>query len=250
MLLKVQHLSKSFQGGPRVLNNISLTLQEKESLVIIGGSGSGKSVLLRCIWHLLKPDSGQVWINGILINSLSERRRQECLRSFAFMFQAGALFDSLPIWENIAFSLLQQRIVSREEARKKAISLLEEVNLSEYTADIFPSEISGGMQKRVALARALANDPCAVFFDEPTAGLDPIVSGTINDLIRRCVKERNIAAITITHDMTTLRTVGQRASLLFKGNFIWEGTVKEIDTTNDPALRQFVDAQPNGPLTD
>lgn len=249
MLLKVENLSKSFYGRPPVLDGISLTLHERESFVVIGGSGTGKSVLLRCIWGLLKPDSGRVWVDGTLLGPLSERRRQEVLRFFAFLFQGSALFDSLPVWENVAFSLLQEGILSRQQAREKAIATLAEVDLDANTADIFPSELSGGMQKRVALARALAGDPRVVFFDEPTTGLDPIVSGTINELISRCVRERNIAAITITHDMTSLRKIGQRAALLWNGNFAWEGTIQELDTSDNPALRQFVDGNAYGPFT-
>lgn len=250
MLLKVKNLSKSFFGRPPVLDKISLTLDEKESLVIIGGSGTGKSVLLRCIWGLLKPDSGEVWVDGVNLATLSERRRQQALKHFAFLFQGSALFDSLPVWENVAFSLLQERILTRSEARKKAIETLAEVDLDERTADIFPGELSGGMQKRVALARALAGDPSVVFFDEPTTGLDPIVSGTINELISKCVHERNIAAITITHDMTSAREIGQRVALLFQGKFIWQGNVGELDTSKDLALRQFVDGAPYGPFTE
>lgn len=249
MLLKVQNLHKSFFGRPPVLDGVSLDLHERESLVVIGGSGTGKSVLLRCIWGLLKPDEGQVWIDGVLLNPLSERRRQECLRSFAFLFQGSALFDSLPVWENVAFSLLRRRVMSRQKARSKAIETLSEVDLDASTADIYPSALSGGMQKRVALARALCGDPRVVFFDEPTTGLDPIVSGTINELISRCVRERNIAAITITHDMASLRKIGQRVALLMNGRFAWEGTVHELDTSDHPALRQFVDGAPYGPFT-
>lgn len=249
MLLKVKNLSKSFYGRPPVLDGISLTLQERESLVVIGGSGTGKSVLLRCIWGLLKPDTGDVWVDGVRLGPLSERRRQKALKSFAFLFQGSALFDSLPVWENVAFSLLQERIMSRQQAREKAIATLSEVDLDADTADIFPSQLSGGMQKRVALARALVGDPRVVFFDEPTTGLDPIVSGIINELISKCVRERNIAAITITHDMTSLRKIGQRVALLFNGSFIWEGTVQELDTSDHPALRQFVDGKAYGPFT-
>lgn len=249
VLLRVKNLHKSFFDRPPVLDGVSLELHERESLVVIGGSGTGKSVLLRCIWGLLKPDSGQIWVDGVLINTLSDRRRQQQLKSFAFLFQGGALFDSLPVWENVAFSLLQQRVMSRSKAREKAMATLAEVDLDARTADIYPSALSGGMQKRVALARALAGDPRVVFFDEPTTGLDPIVSGTINELISRCVRERNIAAITITHDMTSLRKIGQRVALLWNGHFAWEGTVHELDTTDDPALRQFVDGTPYGPLT-
>ena len=250
MLLKVNNLHKSFDGNPPVLNGISLTLKEKDSLVVIGGSGSGKSVLLRCIWGLLKPTSGSVWVEGDLLDNLSERERQEKLSSFAFLFQGGALFDSLPIWENVSFFLLQKKLMTRAQAKEKAIQTLAEVDLNPNTADRYPSQLSGGMQKRVALARTLVGDPKVIFFDEPTTGLDPIVSGTINELISKCTKERGIAALSITHDMASLRKIGQRVALLLKGKFIWEGTVEEMDTTDDPYVRQFVDGHPTGPFTE
>ncbi len=246
--IRVENLCKSF-GDKKVLDGLNLELDKGESLVIIGGSGTGKSVLIKCILGLLPIDSGKILIKGQELVGLSTSERQKLLTHFGMLFQGGALFDSMTVAENIAFGLVQGMGVSKAEARKVALEKLKAVDLSEDVADIFPAELSGGMQKRVALARALATNPEVIFFDEPTTGLDPIVSGTINDLIIRCVRDIGASAITITHDINSLRKIADRVGLLFEGKLIWTGTVKEMDKTENPYVHQFINGLPNGPFT-
>ncbi len=248
-VISVKNLHKSF-GDNHVLRGISLNLDAQESLGIIGGSGTGKSVLLKCILGLITPDSGEILINGENTIGLSSAKRQQLLQSFGMLFQGGALFDSLPVWNNIAFGLIHGQRMDKVKARKIAMEKLEAVDLDPKVADIYPAELSGGMQKRVALARAIATNPKVIFFDEPTAGLDPIVSGTINDLIRRCVKDIGASALTITHDMHSLRIIADQVGLLFQGNLIWSGTVAKMDTTHNPYVKQFINGLPHGPFTD
>lgn len=246
--VEVTSLTKTF-GHNKVLNGISFTVKKGESFVIIGGSGTGKSVLIKCILGLLTQDSGEIFISGSNLAKLSNRERQKILMRFGMLFQGGALFDSMTVAENIAFGLVRGLGMDKIQARKIALSKLDAVDLSAKVADIYPAELSGGMQKRVALARAIATNPDVIFFDEPTTGLDPIISGTINDLIVRCVREIGASAITITHDITSLRKIGDRVGLLFKGQFIWQGTVKQMDETTNPYVDQFINGRPNGPFT-
>jgi phospholipid/cholesterol/gamma-HCH transport system ATP-binding protein len=246
--IRVENLVKAF-GNHKVLNGLSLELNKGESLVIIGGSGTGKSVLIKCILGLLPTDSGRILIKGQELVGLSTSERQKLLNHFGMLFQGGALFDSMTVAENIAFGLVQGMGVSKIGARKIALEKLDAVDLSRGVADIYPAELSGGMQKRVALARALATNPEVIFFDEPTTGLDPIVSGTINDLIIRCVRDIGASAITITHDINSLRKIADQVGLLFEGKLIWTGTVKEMDKTKDPYVHQFINGLPDGPFT-
>lgn len=246
--IRVQNLFKSF-GSKKVLNGLNLELNKGESLVIIGGSGTGKSVLIKCILGLLPVDRGEIIINDQELIGLSTSERQKLLTHFGMLFQGGALFDSMTVAENIAFGLVQGMRVSKPDARKIALGKLDAVDLSRNVADIYPAELSGGMQKRVALARALATNPEVIFFDEPTTGLDPIVSGTINDLIIRCVRDIGASAITITHDINSLRKIADRVGLLFEGKLIWTGTVKEMDKTKNPYVHQFINGLPDGPFT-
>ncbi len=248
-IISVKNLYKSF-GDNHVLRGISLDLGEKESLGIIGGSGTGKSVLIKCILGLISPDRGEILINGENIVGARSAKRQQLIQPFGMLFQGGALFDSLPVWHNIAFGLIHGQNMQKDKARKIAMEKLEAVDLDLNVADIFPAELSGGMQKRVALARAIATNPKVIFFDEPTTGLDPIVSATINDLIRRCVKDIGASAITITHDMHSLRIIADRVGLLFQGNLIWNGTVQEMDSTDNLYVNQFIKGLPHGPFTD
>jgi phospholipid/cholesterol/gamma-HCH transport system ATP-binding protein len=247
-LIRVENLYKSF-GSNHVLNGVSLSLGEQESFVVIGGSGTGKSVLIKCILGLLEPDSGDIFIQGKNVKSLSTKERQALMSSFGMLFQGGALFDSMVVWENIAFGLIQGKGMNRHDAKAIALEKLVAVDLPASAADIYPAELSGGMQKRVALARAIATNPKVIFFDEPTTGLDPIVSGTINDLIVRCVRQIGASAISITHDMNSLRKIGDRVGLLFKGQFVWKGTVAEMDATDNPYVNQFIHGLPEGPFT-
>jgi phospholipid/cholesterol/gamma-HCH transport system ATP-binding protein len=248
-IISVKNLYKSF-GDNHVLRGISLDLGAQESLGIIGGSGTGKSVLIKCILGLIEPDEGEILINGENMVGARSAKRQQLIQSFGMLFQGGALFDSLPVWHNIAFGLIHGQNMDKAKARKIAMEKLEAVDLDLKVADIFPAELSGGMQKRVALARAIATNPKVIFFDEPTTGLDPIVSATINDLIRRCVKDIGASAMSITHDMHSLRIIADRVGLLFQGDLIWKGTIKEMDKTKNPYVHQFINGLPNGPFTD
>ena len=235
-------------GKKRVLHNLDLDVFPGESLVIIGGSGTGKSVTLKCILGLLDPDNGHIEIDGQDRQKLSSKEREKTLSQFGMLFQNAALFDSLTVWENVSFSLIQNQKMSRQEARKIALKKLAQVGLKSDVADVYPADLSGGMRKRVGLARAIATNPSVIFFDEPTTGLDPIMSDVINDLIRSTVKELGATALTITHDMASARKIADRIAMLYEGKIIWVGTVKELDKTNNPYVRQFVAGSAKGPI--
>ncbi|HVG47801.1 MAG TPA: ATP-binding cassette domain-containing protein, partial [Rubellimicrobium sp.] len=241
---ELRQIAKSF-GPNRVLDGIDLDVPRGESLVVIGGSGTGKSVLLKCILGLVRPDAGTIRLGGQDVTHLP---RDAFLSRFGMLFQGGALFDSLPVWQNVAFRHLKDRM-PWSEARQRAIVTLARVGLPARTADLYPAELSGGMQKRAALARAIAASPEVVFFDEPTAGLDPIMAGVINDLIREAVTHLGATAITITHDMTTVRTVADRVALLHGGLLRWMGPVSELDRSGDPYVDQFIHGRAAGPIT-
>ncbi|MFT3689035.1 ABC transporter ATP-binding protein [Paenirhodobacter sp.] len=244
-MIELQHLHKAF-GKKVVLKDVNLTLPDGQSLVVIGGSGTGKSVLLKCILGLVKPDGGTITIDG----KPAGEEREEFLSHFGMLFQGAALFDSLTVWQNVAFRLLrgpQRR--SRKEARDIAIDKLKRVGMGPEVADLFPAELSGGMQKRVGLARAIAADPKVIFFDEPTAGLDPIMSGVINKLIRSIVTEMGATAITITHDMTSVREIADQVTMLHEGVLRWQGSVADLKTTDDPYVTQFINGRAEGPIT-
>jgi phospholipid/cholesterol/gamma-HCH transport system ATP-binding protein len=243
--IELRGLVKAF-GDKRVLDGVDLSVRRGESLVIIGGSGTGKSVTLKCILGILTPDAGAVLIDG---RPFAEVDRRAFLRNFGMLFQGGALFDSLPVWRNVAFRLLEARKPMRpKEAHALAVAKLARVGLGPEVADLYPAELSGGMQKRVGLARAIATDPDLIFFDEPTAGLDPIMAGVINDLIRELVSEMGATAVTITHDMTTVRTVADEVAMLHGGVVRWSGPVGEIETCGDPYVDQFIHGRAVGPI--
>ena len=246
--ISVRGLKKSF-GSKVVLDGIDLDLNTGESFVVIGGSGTGKSVLIKCILGLIEPDAGSIKIDGQEIIGLSYTSQQKILDKFGMLFQGGALFDSMTVWENVAFALTHGHGMSLQEAKKIALEKLQAVDLGEPSAFIYPAELSGGMQKRVALARAIAPNPEVIFFDEPTTGLDPIVTGTINKLIIDSVRRIGASALTITHDMASLRKIADRVGLLCQGKLIWTGTVKEMDATDNPYVVQFINGLPNGPFT-
>jgi phospholipid/cholesterol/gamma-HCH transport system ATP-binding protein len=236
---------KAFNGKP-VLAGVSLRVMPGESLVIIGGSGTGKSVTLKCILGILRHDTGEILIDG---TPLDRADRRGFLRHFGMLFQGGALFDSLNVWQNVAFRRRHGRNpLPRRAARELAIDKLARVGLGPETADLYPAELSGGMQKRVGLARAIATDPEVIFFDEPTSGLDPIMAGVINDLIRELVAEMGATAVTITHDMTTVRTVADHVAMLNGGLVRWSGPVGDMDAARDPYLDQFVHGRAEGPI--
>jgi phospholipid/cholesterol/gamma-HCH transport system ATP-binding protein len=244
-MIELRQVSKAF-GANRVLQGIDLRVDTGESLVVIGGSGTGKSVLIKCILGLVQPDSGTILLDG---EDVTRGDRDAFLARFGMLFQGGALFDSLPVWQNVAFRLLrgpQKR--PKAEARAIAVEKLARVGLGPETADLFPGELSGGMQKRAGLARAIAAEPQIIFFDEPTTGLDPIMAGVINRLIRDIVDELGVTAVTITHDMTTVRDVAHRVAMLHGGKIRWEGPEDQVWTAADPYLRQFVEGSPEGPI--
>jgi phospholipid/cholesterol/gamma-HCH transport system ATP-binding protein len=244
-MITLASVQKSF-GPKRVLRGVDLTAQKGESVVIIGGSGTGKSVLLKCILGLIRPDDGVITVNG---QDVTRADRDEFLARFGMLFQGGALFDSMTVWQNVAFRLLrgaQKR--PKAEAREIAVEKLRRVGLTPDVADLYPSELSGGMQKRVGLARAIAATPEIIFFDEPTTGLDPIMSGVINELIREIVVEMGVTAMTITHDMSSVRAIADKVAMLHDGVIKWHGPVAEMDTAEDPYLRQFISGSAHGPI--
>lgn len=243
----ISNLKKSF-GSKDVLQGLNLEVSKGESVVIIGGSGTGKSVLLKCILGLIKPDSGSIKVDGQELIGSSRKAIAEAMTKISMLFQSSALFDSLPVWENVAFLLLQRHQYTRKQAKEMAIQQLAAVGLSERVANLFPAEISGGMQRRVALARAVIHKPEIIFFDEPTAGLDPIFSTVINSLIVKCVKELGATAITITHDMVSARHVGDRIAMLHEGKIIWDGPAKNIEHSKNPYVDQFIHGQSDGPI--
>ncbi|MDR3223967.1 MAG: ATP-binding cassette domain-containing protein [Holosporales bacterium] len=247
-VIEVENLTKSF-GGRDVLQNVTLNIRRGESYVVIGGSGSGKSVLVKCILGLLKPESGIVKINGQNTSKLSQKAMFQTLLKCGVLYQGGALFDSLNVIDNISFGLIYGYGKSQKEAYGIALEKLNAVDLDEKVAKIFPAELSGGMKKRVALARAIATNPDIIFFDEPTTGLDPITTGIIDELIVKCTKEMGISALSITHDISSLRRISDIVGLLYNGSIIWEGKNEELDTTDNPYIRQFLAGSPVGPFT-
>ncbi|RLL71767.1 ABC transporter ATP-binding protein [Paenirhodobacter hankyongi] len=245
-MIEIEGLRKSF-GSKQVLRDVNLTVKRGESLVVIGGSGTGKSVLLKCILGLVTPDAGEIRLEG---QPVTEATREDFLARFGMLFQGAALFDSLSVWQNVAFRLLRGPAKRpKAEARAIAIDKLKRVGLGPEVADLFPAELSGGMQKRVGLARAIAADPQVIFFDEPTTGLDPIMAGVINDLIRSIVSEMGATAITITHDMSSVRAIADSVAMLHEGVLRWQGNVAEMDTTSDPYVQQFIHGRAEGPIT-
>jgi phospholipid/cholesterol/gamma-HCH transport system ATP-binding protein len=240
---------KRFEGKT-VLDGLDLGVEAGRSLVIIGRSGQGKSVTLKLALGLMQPDAGQILLDGQDIARLPGRERRRLFRHFGMLFQGGALFDSLRVWENVAFRLINVDRVSRAEARKQAVEALALVRLSHSVADLYPSELSGGMQKRVALARAIVATPEILFFDEPTTGLDPITAAAINDLIVEQVRRLGCTAVSITHDLGSARTIGDELALLESGRVIWRGAPDDLERTTDPRVRQFVEGRPDGPLAE
>jgi len=245
--IKVRGLCKSF-GRKVVLKDLDLDVPHGESLVVIGGSGTGKSVLIKCIIGLMKPDKGSIEIDGHEVTSMSSGEREEIMHKFGMLFQGGALFDSIPVWENVAFGLIAGRGFNRAEAKEIALRKLGAVGLGPEVATLFPAELSGGMQKRVSLARAIATEPEIIFFDEPTTGLDPIMSQVINELIKQCVDDLGATALSITHDMHSLRVIGDGAAMIYDGKIIWHGKAQDIDHSGNPYVEQFVRGEAQGPI--
>ena len=245
--IKIQGLSKSF-GNHKVLDGIDLEIKKGDSLVILGGSGSGKSVLIKTIIGLIKPDNGTITIDGILTNNISNKERFKMMQKCGFLFQAGALFDSLTIQDNITFFAEKLSKLSKQDKQELAISKLESVGLPSRILNLYPSELSGGMQKRVSLTRAICSNPEIIFFDEPTTGLDPIMANVINELIIKIQKELNATTITITHDMDSAYKIATEIALLYNGKILWRGKKDEIKNTNNPYVKQFINGHVNGPM--
>ena len=241
--IEIRNLYKAF-GSKKVLDGVDLDVKKGESLVVIGGSGTGKSVLIKCIQGLLAPDNGSIKIDGEEIIGSQKDIHQK----MGMLFQGAALFDSLSVWENVAFTLIENVKMPRKEAKLEAIRVLRQVGLAPDVADLEPAELSGGMQKRVGLARAIINKPEIIFFDEPTTGLDPIMADVINDLIIESAKGLGATTLTITHDMASARKIADRIAMLYQGKIIWTGTVKEMDKSDNPYLKQFISGSSQGPI--
>jgi phospholipid/cholesterol/gamma-HCH transport system ATP-binding protein len=249
MTAKIQLIGVKKRFGPKVvLDGVDLTIEKQSSLVIIGGSGTGKSVTIKSILGILRPDEGTILVDGEDVTHINGAARDRVMRKFGMLFQGGALFDSLPVWENVAFGLIQGRGMARLKARDIAIQKLAKVGLSEDVAFLSPAELSGGMQKRVGLARAIAADPEIIFFDEPTTGLDPIMADIINDLIISTVKDVGATALSITHDMVSARKISDRIAMLYGGKIIWQGPTGEIDRSGNPYVEQFIHGRAEGPI--
>lgn len=245
--LVLKDVYKSF-GDNHVLRGVNLSIEKGKSLVVIGGSGTGKSVMIKSVLGLITPDKGSILIDGVETTNLNTSDRDAQMKKFGMLFQGGALFDSLPIWENVAFGLIQGKGMKRKEAREIAIEKLRAVGLPARVAELLPAELSGGMQKRVGLARAIAANPEIIFFDEPTTGLDPIMADVINDLIVETSKGLGATTLSITHDMASARKIADTIAMIYKGQIIWQGDAKDIDHSGNEYVDQFIKGAANGPI--
>ena len=243
----LENVRKSF-GPKHVLNGIDLVVPKGHSLVVIGGSGTGKSVMLKCILGIIHPDAGAIRIAGTEVMGLKGKDPYAYLSRFGMLFQGAALFDSIPVWENVAFGLIQGRNMARSKAREIAIEKLGQVGLGPEVAKLYPAELSGGMQKRVGLARAIAADPEIIFFDEPTTGLDPIMADVINNLIVDCVKRLGATTISITHDMASARKIADDIAMIHRGQILWQGPARTIDDSGNAYVDQFIHGRAEGPI--
>lgn len=247
--LELTGVKKAF-GSKKVLQGIDLKINPGKSLVIIGGSGTGKSVTLKCVLGLMKPDEGSIQIDGKESAGVGPGERDALMRKFGMLFQGGALFDSLRVWENVAFGLIQGRGADRRSAYDTAVEKLQSVGLDGSVAQLFPAELSGGMQKRVGLARAIAANPEILFFDEPTTGLDPIMADVINNLIVKSVKHLGATALSITHDLASARKIADDVAMIYQGKIIWQGPVSSLDNSGNEYVDQFIHGRAEGPITD
>ncbi len=247
-MIRLRDVHKRF--GPKVvLDGLSLDVPKGQSVVVIGGSGTGKSVMLKCILGLLRPEQGLIEVDGENVLQMNAGEREQVLRKFGMLFQGAALFDSLPVWENVAFGLISAHNMKRSVAREIAIEKLAQVGLAPEVGNLSPAELSGGMQKRVGLARAIATDPEIIFFDEPTTGLDPIMADVINNLIVDSVKNLGATTLSITHDMASARKIADRIAMIYKGRIIWDGPVDQIDNSGNEYVDQFIHGRAEGPIT-
>lgn len=245
--IELSDVHKAF-GPKKVLCGLTTSIKSGRSLVVIGGSGTGKSVMLKCILGLLQPNSGSIKVDGQEVTTMSQSARKKTLSKFGMLFQGGALFDSIPVWENVAFGLIQGQGMNKTDAKEVAMEKLRRVGLSPDVGSLSPSELSGGMQKRVGLARAIATEPEIIFFDEPTTGLDPIMADKINDLIVECVKDLGATTLSITHDMASARKIADEIAMLYKGQIIWQGKTADIDTSGNDYVDQFIHGRAQGPI--
>lgn len=246
--LKLSGVKKHF-GKKMVLDGIDLEIEQGKSLVVIGASGTGKSVTLKCVLGLLKPDEGSIMVDGEEITHVRGSERDSVMEKFGMLFQGGALFDSMKVWENVAFGLIHGKGVDRQKAWEIAIEKIVAVGLKPEVGNLYPSELSGGMQKRVSLARAIAKNPEIIFFDEPTTGLDPIMADVINDLIVSSVKGLGATALSITHDMASARKIADYVAMIHQGKIIWHGSVKDLDNSGNEYVDQFIHGRATGPIT-
>jgi len=246
--IEISKLAKRF-GTKQVLSDISLSVAPSESLCIIGTSGCGKSVLLKSILGLVTPDSGTITVDGVQTVGQSRAERENMLQKFGMTFQFGALFDSLSIWENITFRLRQKQPTPKKQAQEIAAQIIQTLGLDGQVIYQYPAELSGGMQKRVALARAIADKPEILLFDEPTSGLDPITGGVIDDLIVNAVKQLGATTLTISHDMASVKRIADKVAMIHQGHIIWHGSVDQMYQTGIAEVDQFVNGHPHGPLT-
>ncbi|MBY0336187.1 MAG: ATP-binding cassette domain-containing protein [Acetobacteraceae bacterium] len=245
--IRLRGLRKAF-GPKQVLDGVDLEVRARHSMVILGGSGSGKSVTIKCILGLIRPDAGVIEVDGADVTRLNRRDRAALMDRMGMLFQNGALFDSIPVWENVCFKLLAQRRISRAQARDHAAEALAQVGLAASVGDLSPAELSGGMQKRVALARAIAARPDIIFFDEPTTGLDPIMGAVIDGLIVDCVERLGATAVSITHDMASARRIGDDAAMIHGGRIVWTGSAEALGRTGNAMVDQFANGEREGPI--
>jgi phospholipid/cholesterol/gamma-HCH transport system ATP-binding protein len=245
--IRIEGVHKGF-GPKQVLRGIDLEIASGESLVVIGGSGTGKSVLLKSILGLIRPDRGRILVDGADTIRLSGTDRVDLMKRFGMLFQGAALFDSLEVWENVAFGLIQGRGESRKRAKEIAVDKLAQVGLGPEVATLYPAELSGGMQKRVGLARAIAAEPEIIFFDEPTTGLDPIMADVINDLIVKCRRDLGATTLSITHDMASARKIADRIAMIYEGRIIWAGPAAQVNESGNAHVDQFVHGRADGPI--
>lgn len=246
-LLKLEGVEKGF-GAKQVLRGVDLEVARGQSLVVIGGSGSGKSVMLKNALGLMTPDKGRILFGGEDVTNATGKARETMRARIGMLFQSGALFDSLTVWENVAFRLINSEGTRRKDAKERAIETLKKVRLGSDVASLYPAEISGGMQKRVSLARSIISEPDLIFFDEPTTGLDPITADAINDLIVEMVRGLGAAAVSITHDMASARKIADEIAMLFEGRIIWRGKAADVMNSGNACVDQFVHGRADGPI--